>query len=142
MWISRPNPRELNFRPKIVATLDGSPAEIAKNSRIKFRYLKKRREISHLIISSEPIYEAEARIFIVQSADKIPEVVARRGKKNSYVAIALVALALCASRPRLTGRSRIVEKARQIYIYIYIPPCRKSFSRISIYLLTRPRWRR
>lgn len=29
---------------------------------------KKRREISHLIISSEPIYEAEARIFIVQSA--------------------------------------------------------------------------
>lgn len=41
--------------------------EIAKNSRLKFRYLKKRREISHLIISSEPIYEAEARIFIVQS---------------------------------------------------------------------------
>lgn len=59
--------RELNFRPKIVATLDGSLTEIAKNSRIKFRYLKKRREISHLIISSEPIYEAEARIFIVQS---------------------------------------------------------------------------
>lgn len=64
------SPRELNFRPKIVATLDGSLAEIAKNSRIKFRYLKKRREISHLIISSEPIYEAEARIFIVQSATK------------------------------------------------------------------------
>lgn len=75
-----------------------SRAEIAKNSRIKFRYLKKRREISHLIISSEPIYEAEARIFIVQSATKfgsrwsVPDAALckekKKKEKNPYIAIA------------------------------------------------------
>jgi hypothetical protein len=66
-----------------------SPAEIAgreggrerererektKISRIKFRYLKKRWEISHLIISSEPIYGRRKPAYLSYSLRQNPEV--------------------------------------------------------------------